>query len=364
MSVRVVPYEGKRGGWEVDIRLRLPNGLKHRERRVVTHSSKSAAKRWGLDRERHLLQHGPAELQKEVPTFAEFKETFLDFAKTEREKPSTIAAKESIVRCHLIPVLGDVRLDAITPKHVHAIKKSLDGRKPKTVNNVLVALKAIIRVAINLGTLKESPCRVSLLEVPKREMAFYSQEEFERVVAAADSAEARLVVLLGGEAGLRCGEIIALEWTDIDFHSRQMSVARSEWEGEVTATKGGRVRYVGLTDRLAGELKAYRHLRGPRVLLRADGTAMTQKAIAYLAGRSSKRAGVNKHGVHILRHTFCSRLAMKNAPMKAIQELAGHADLGTTMRYMHLSPASRDGAIRLLERGNSGEAEILATASS
>jgi site-specific recombinase XerD len=73
---------------------------------------------------------------------------------------------------------------------------------------------------------------------------------------------------------------------------------------------------------------------------------------------------VNKHGVHILRHTFCSRLAMNNAPMKAIQELAGHADLSTTMRYMHLSPASRDGAIRLQERGDSREAAILAPASS
>ena len=55
----------------------------------------------------------------------------------------------------------------------------------------------------------------------------------------------------------------------------------------------------------------------------------------------------------ILRHTFCSRLAMKNAPLKLIQELAGHADLGTTMRYMHLSPALRDDATKLLERGNS-----------
>jgi integrase len=361
--IRVVPYQGKRGGWEVDIRLRLPNGRRHRERRVVSHSSKSAAKRWGQDRERHLLKHGPAQSTKEVPTLAEFKETFLDYAKTERDKPSTIASKDSIVRCHVVPIVGDVRLDAITPRHVHAIKKALDGRKPKTVNNVLVVLKAIIRVAVELGYINASPCRVSLLEVPRREMGFYNQDEFERVVAAADSAEARLVVLLGGEAGLRCGEIIALEWTDVDFHTKQMSVARSDWEGMVTDTKGGRVRYVGLTERLAAELKAYRHLRGPRVFYRENGEPMTQKAIAYLAGRASKRAGVNKHGVHILRHTFCSRLAMNNAPMKAIQELAGHADLSTTMRYMHLSPASRDGAIRLLERGNSGEAATLAATS-
>lgn len=54
-------------------------------------------------------------------------------------------------------------------------------------------------------------------------------------------------------------------------------------------------------------------------------------------------------GVHILRHSFCSHLAMRGAPARAIQELAGHKDLAMTQRYMHLSPAALDAAIRLLE---------------
>ena len=64
------------------------------------------------------------------------------------------------------------------------------------------------------------------------------------------------------------------------------------------------------------------------------------------------RAGVFnvRPGVHILRHTFCSHLAMKGAPARAIQELAGHQDLGTTQRYMHLSPSAIERAIRLLDQ--------------
>lgn len=53
-------------------------------------------------------------------------------------------------------------------------------------------------------------------------------------------------------------------------------------------------------------------------------------------------------GVHILRHTFCAHLAMRGAPVRAIQNLAGHADLTMTMRYMHLSPAALEAAVDLL----------------
>src|SRR5438128_12499598 len=104
MSVRVVPYQT--GGWEVDIRLRLPNGSRYRERRVISHSSKSAALRWGQDRERYVLQHGPAEPKKEVPTLEEFAPRFLDgHARANRQKPSGIAATGMILRVHLIPCL-------------------------------------------------------------------------------------------------------------------------------------------------------------------------------------------------------------------------------------------------------------------
>ncbi|MFL5426269.1 MAG: tyrosine-type recombinase/integrase, partial [Myxococcales bacterium] len=71
-----------------------------------------------------------------------------------------------------------------------------------------------------------------------------------------------------------------------------------------------------------------------------------------------RRANVGR-GVHILRHTFCSHLSMRGAPPKAIQELAGHADLTMTQRYMHLSPAANSAAIQLLDRGADLAAENL-----
>ncbi|HEY5243720.1 MAG TPA: tyrosine-type recombinase/integrase, partial [Polyangiaceae bacterium] len=92
-----------------------------------------------------------------------------------------------------------------------------------------------------------------------------------------------------------------------------------------------------------------RHLRSERVLCKDDGRPATAKMLRTWVAVAQRRAGLPQTGaLHILRHTFCSRLAIRGAPAKAIQELAGHADLGTTMRYMHLSPAAREGAIGLL----------------
>ena len=351
MSVRVVPYQGKRGGWEVDIRVRLPNGNKHRERRTISHGSKSAAKRWGQDRERHLLQHGPAQPKKEAPTLEEFKDRFLDgYARANRQKPSGIVAKESILTVHLVPLLGAKKLDAITTEDVQRIKHQLHGRTPKTINNILSVLNVMLKKALEWDAIQQMPCTIRLLPIPKPSAGFYDFEDYERLVRSAQSeANGYLVVLLGGEAGLRCGEMMALEWRDVDFVKRQICIQRSEWKGHVTVPKGGRIRYVPMTLRLAKTLREHRHLRSPRVLCQADGTSLSADMVKHRVERAARRAQLNQNGVHRLRHTFCSHLAMRGAPARAIQEIAGHKDLSTTQRYMHLSPAAIDAAIRLLD---------------
>ncbi len=159
---------------------------------------------------------------------------------------------------------------------------------------------------------------------------------------------------------MRCGEMMALEWDDIDLAKRQLCVARSDWKGHVTMPKGGRLRFVPLTKRLGTALAVHRHLRHRRVLC-VDGQPLTQKVVQGLVARAARRAKV-KPGVHILRHTFCSHLAMRGAPARAIQELAGRQDLTTTQRYMHLSPAALDAAIRLLDGAGTATGEPAASA--
>ena len=296
MSVTIRPY--RRGGWEIDIRVVTPDGARQlRERKRAPMSSRSAAVRWAEGRERMLFQRlmDPAQHKprKEVPTLRAFAPRFLDgHARANRQKPSGIAAKEMILRVHLVPALGHRKLDAIKSEDVQRLKRDLEAKSPKTVNNILAVLSVLLKKAVEWEVIERMPCTMKLLPVPKGSTAFYDFDEYERLVEAARILDPRthLIVLLGGEAGLRCGEMIALEWSDVDLVNRQVCVRRSDWNGQVTTPKGGRLRHVPLTRRLAAALSEHRHLRSARVLCQDDAEPMTRQIVQTRAKRAARKA--------------------------------------------------------------------------
>ena len=177
------------------------------------------------------------------------------------------------------------------------------------------------------------------------------------MLATVKSWRAQALVLLAGDAGLRRGEIMALEQTDIDYTRKLINIERSEYDGVVGPPKSGIGRRVPMTSRLAALLKANQHEDGNRILYRRyhnEQLTLNDKAVAYLIGRIEEAAGLDvTQKIHILRHTFCSHLAMRGATLIQIKELAGHTEVMTTQKYMHLSPANADQAIKLLEKGHS-----------
>jgi len=363
MTVTVRPY--KRGGWEVDIVLTFPGRPKVRERKKCPLPTKAAAKLWGEERERQLIQHymnneptedgkddRPDLVTKEVPTLAAFIPRYMEgFCKANRHRPSTMAQKESNARNHLVPTLGHKRLDRITAEDVQKLKAALGHLKPGTVNTVIKLLKAILHVAVEWKVIPELPTKIKKIKESETELAFYDFDDYARLVAVARKLDPRilLVVLLGGDAGLRRGEIIALEWSDIDLAHGRLTVARSEYRGHVTSTKGHRSRTIPLSADLKRALEQHR-IGGPRVLYTQGTNTAVCSSIRDWLGKAQTEAGFPIKGPHILRHTFCSHLAMKGAPARAIQKLAGHQSVVTTERYMHLSPVVLEESIRLLNR--------------
>lgn len=342
----------------IDIRTRGPDGVLIRERRNAPDGvrSPSGAKRWAEARQAALAHDGKPEEVEPAPTLREFGERWMrEYAEANGHKPSTIAARETILRLHLYPVLGAVRVSHVDEPGVQRVKLEMSRLQAKTQACVLSTLSTILRTAERWGVIDKAP-RVEVPRWQQPEMTFYDFEEWERLVDGARRAGPMVLaaVLLGGEAGLRRGELVALEQRDVGGHG--INVSRNDWEGWVGTTKGNKARRVPLTPRLKEAIDAIRHLRGKRLLWQADGTPVGVPTLQSWLETACRRGGLpESRNLHKLRHTFCSHLAMRGATPKAIQELAGHSDLKTTQRYMHLSPAHLEEAISLLARGAGGE---------
>lgn len=273
------------------------------------------------------------------------------YCKANRHRAATIDQKEGNAKNHLLPVLGRKRLDRITAEDIQRLKAALGDCSPATVNTVIKLLKAILHVAVEWKVITEMPTKVKKVKESLADPAFYDFGDYARLVAVAEKLDPRihLLVLLGGDAGLRRGEIIALEWSDIDLAHGRLTVARSEYRRNGTSTKGHRSRTIPISEDLKRALEKHR-IGGPRILYSRGKNTPVESTIRGWLAKAQKEAGFAVKGPHILRHTFCSHLAMAGAPARAIQKLAGHQSVVTTELYMSLSPVAIEESMRLLNR--------------
>lgn len=202
--------------------------------------------------------------------------------------------------------------------------------------------------------------RVGLVKVAKVEAPFYTDEQVDQLLEGARKLgpDVEVQVLLGVDAGLRMSEIRALQWSDLALRGRAtVTVSRTREGKEEYAPKGWTSRVVPLSERLVEALeRVVRNLRDPHVLLDDDGEPLTRRMVGQRFGKVKAEAGLEHGSFHATRHTFCTRLAARGVPPRTIQELAGHADLSTTQRYMHATPGAADVAIAKLAEAVEGVA--------
>jgi integrase len=147
--------------------------------------------------------------------------------------------------------------------------------------------------------------------------------------------------------GMRRGELLSLKWE----HIRNGFIYL-----EAAMVKSGKGRQIPVNDRLAEVLKEVR--RGNQFkseFVFCDSQDRRFYAVKRSFTSACRRAGVEAFRFHDLRHTFASRLVMRGASLKAVQELLGHADLKMTMRYAHLSHEHLRDSVNLLNDLPSGK---------
>ena len=358
MSVKVRPYRGDTTGkhWEVDIRFEWPDGDVFRERKHTPCNTDAAALRWGEAREREKYKKGKEAIEADkkvpVPTLAVFWERYMtDHCIATGHASSTIALKTTMLNAYLKPNLGELRLDEIGQGDVDEMKAKLALLSAKTVNNALSLLSNMLTKAKAWSLIDDVACTIEKRKSTTREAPFHTFEAYAKLEHAAKELDARIhiLVLLGGRAGMRRGEIVALRWENVDFARGVIKVVESQFGDEVKPPKNGKTREVPMTKELHAALRRHMH-KGSRVLLRDDGTSIGGDTVRSWISRAEAGAGLPVTGrVHVLRHTLLSHLAMKGAPLRTIQELAGHHALSMTARYLHLSPSAKHDAMRMLD---------------
>jgi integrase len=150
------------------------------------------------------------------------------------------------------------------------------------------------RLYVEWGELDRMPCAIKLMPNPRKSAGFHDLDEYERLlgVARKRGGDVYLMVLLGGDDGLRLGEIVGLEWRDVDLAARRLTLQRSDWLGHVTVPKSGRLRRVPMTQRRTAALKQARHLRSDRVLCLPDGSPITRDRVIKAIRSVQRSAGV------------------------------------------------------------------------
>lgn len=340
MRFRVVPNpDGE--GFLCDIRGRLPNGDRYRRRLVAKVANERQAQEFAAKHWQHVWSETLVSGERRSPRFDDFAERWLrEHDTANRHKPSTIRTKRVLLKAHL-SAFDDLKLRQIDAGRVAALKAQLadKGLSPKTVNNVLSVLAGLLKSAVEWNELDEAPA-VKLVRTEKKRMEFLSVDVYDRLVVGAASLEdkrALVAILLAGDAGLRKGELTALEWERVDLARRVISVELSETIGIVTTTKGRGWRMVPMTDALRDALLSLPHRTGRVLRGRTRTGGIERKTLTELVKDAERAAGLKATGrLHVLRHTYASHLAMAGQSLYHLQAALGHADHGTTQGYAKL----------------------------
>lgn len=313
-----------------------------------------------------------------------------DAANTLRERLELQGARksyrqncESMQRVHISPAVGSRRVGEVSTAEVEALARSMlrRGLAPKSVHNVITFLHSVFGLAIDRGWCVANP--VTRTARPRRrgsggspDLQFLTVAELEAVIAAIPNGVVRrepapmrrgrrgpapppppdvlgpvlrVLVLAAAVTGLRQSELLGIRWRDIDVTASRVRVRNAFVRGEHSSEGKSELstrRSVPMADWLAHELAAWRErtqfghdddlvFAHPQLGRPLDPSKVTKRFTA-----ACRAANVREIRFHDLRHTFATSLAASGAPLRAIQEFLGHADLKTTQIYAHYSPAA------------------------
>lgn len=270
-------------------------------------------------------------------------------------RPSTKSNYRSLLNRHILPALGHLKLKDLTPSNIRQFLCGLqvvaenDRLAPKSINECLMVIRAMLRAAVNDDLLHKSPAAgVKRIPVQKERVEAFTTEEIKALLVAAASNFPRWYppILHAFLTGQRAGEIWAQRWTDMG--KDKILVERSVRAGVLGGLKDHESRLVDYPSRLRsvlGESSAYHSpLRGEWLYTTEEGGRVDHDNFSKRVWKKLMRAAeVRPLKFHCLRHSYASHQLRIGTSLEKISRELGHSTLEFTFRtYCHFLPASDD----------------------
>jgi len=316
-----------------------------------------------------VLKQFNLEDEKKLPTFAEYSSVWLNDYIGALRAPTTRERYECVLK-HVLPFLGgkpineisrgDVRSMILELKkrgfsqsHLSLARDVTSGPLGYALDEELIEANPVPGVLKRLNLERSRQLRVE-------PMTHVEVEHFLKTCST-HAPEYYPFFLCAFRTGMRLGELLALQWGDVDWFGNFIQVERSFKRGRVGKTKTGKVRRVDMSDQLAATLKALlieskrQTLSSGKgesvaIVFHRDGVHMEQNYIRRVFKKLLQKAGIREMRIHDIRHTFASLLLSNGESPVYVKDQLGHSSIKMTVDiYGHLIPGSNRGAVNRLD---------------
>jgi integrase len=356
----------KNGGWSAQYTVHTAEGRKRKTLYGKTRQEVAAKLARALsDREGGLI------FDAEGLKLGEYLGRWLEDSVKGTVRNTTYERYEQITRMHIVPMLGAIKLKALTPTHVRGLyKEKLSSLSPRTVQYIHVMLHKALKQAVSDGLIPRNATEaVKPPQVRREEIRPLTPEQVKMLLDAASGDRLEALYVLAVHTGLRQGELLGLKWDDIDLQARTLQVRRALTTAKggprlaAPKTKGSR-RRVSLTRVAAQAFKSHLERQLEEIdradsLWQENGLVFASETGAPLDRRDLtsrrfkpllERAGLPHFRFHDLRHTCATLLLTQNVNPKVVSEMLGHSSIAITLdTYSHVLPNMQDSAARALE---------------
>lgn len=368
LSGNVVKKAKTRKGQSWQLTVEMPRdpitGERKRKYKTVTGTKKEADQ--ALRRFITELERGEY-IEDNNITVSDWLQKWLEVYIVPTVSPTTLVGYKGMIRRYIDPLIGHLQVQELNALAVqiwvNKLRVSPSSGEPLTagtIKHTYHVLRGAMDKAVQAGLIHRSPCAgIQLPKGEKKKPVIYDETQIQQLLDFARGTEMELIIDLELCMGMRRGELLGLQWQDIDWDKNQIHIIRSRVavDGKSVVkqpkTESG-TRTVDVPEILMKKLKRYkvqcmeqkirvgrRLLEEDFIIVHPDGRPIYPEYVSQMFTKLQKRAGLPKCRFHDLRHLCASIMVKQGVEVKVAQERLGHKDITTTMNiYAHVLPGS------------------------